>query len=488
MWATITVFILLAVRRDRALRKKAEEELRGFNVSMAANGTSIAEEARSLISRTSGSDMTTAVVTPGVGAPQSPMNMSQSRASNTLFNTADNSVGAGSTVGMGSLTGVPASPQRSTVQRSPHSSGGGGEPYLPHLSAVELATPRSDDEEVLAAVTSVAAGSGRGAESAGGGGPMRLMAMEQLRREPSHGAHAGRSGSTNGGFGAGREESVDRELVRKAAGVGTPTHKSSPSGMATGGDESPAGRALSMLEEQHTAEGRRPPSVAALSATNSAEVLRSQSDSVASVRRMKEAVHREMMEMQGDLQEQQLKIFSVLGRGGYGTVYHGAPWPAPRGGLPAPPLRLPLRTSCPPRCLSPASAAPVLHRLPSGTVADGDAMDEPVLPACSRCEAGVVELVHRRSGAVCCRAMRSHRRLLHASQQCCVRGPRPAGLQRREPSHGRRLPHSASAGPDSCMRLSPQEARTARAGCAYLAPHLQSMCDACHVPLLLDGY
>lgn len=328
LWLFITGFILLIIRHDRANRAKADEEVRGLAASTTVNGNSITDEARSLISRTSGSDMTTGVVTPGVGAPQSPINMTHSRASNTLFNTAEHSVGAGSTV-MGSLTGAPVSPQRSTQPRSPQSSvvnERNGEPYLPHLSAVELATPRSDEEEALAAAASVAAGSSiRASESVGG--PMRLTAMEQLRREPSHGGQ-GRSGSMNG-YGAVREESVDRELVRKAAGVGTPTNKSSLSGIGTGGDESPVGRVLSMLEEQHTAEGRRFASgtagvSAGASAAGSAEVLRSQSDSMASVRRMKEAVHREMMEMQGDLQEQQLKIFSVLGRGGYGTVYHGA--------------------------------------------------------------------------------------------------------------------------------------------------------------------
>jgi hypothetical protein len=44
----------------------------------------------------------------------------------------------------------------------------------------------------------------------------------------------------------------------------------------------------------------------------------------AGIRGIKDTVHNAVVEMQGDLHEQQLQIFDVLGKGGFGTVYHGA--------------------------------------------------------------------------------------------------------------------------------------------------------------------
>jgi hypothetical protein len=41
-------------------------------------------------------------------------------------------------------------------------------------------------------------------------------------------------------------------------------------------------------------------------------------------RRLQDAVEKHQAMLQADLQEEQLKVFSVLGRGGFGTVYHGA--------------------------------------------------------------------------------------------------------------------------------------------------------------------
>jgi hypothetical protein len=40
--------------------------------------------------------------------------------------------------------------------------------------------------------------------------------------------------------------------------------------------------------------------------------------------RLQSAVHAMESELQGDLADAHLRLFSVLGRGGFGTVYHGA--------------------------------------------------------------------------------------------------------------------------------------------------------------------
>lgn len=136
------------------------------------------------------------------------------------------------------------------------------------------------------------------------------------------------------GHALGGMEGVDSELMRKAAGVLSPLRT------PAGGTPSTASRHLSNAQYWHGSNGaaeehseidamahmqvQRRDGVPQSSGTPGFADTPTKSGAGSGVRRMKDAVHRAMMEMQHDMHEQQLKVFSVLGRGGYGTVYHGA--------------------------------------------------------------------------------------------------------------------------------------------------------------------
>jgi hypothetical protein len=379
-WLLTALFVLCAVKRDKQRRAKTEAR------EQQQPSTSRRSHLHTAIpAPTSGSDITTGVVTPHgspmIGGPQSSAHMLFHSAGDRSKNGSSSVDGTGSykydievdggdTNGSmqhirlpersaSSLTGMHSSSQQA-VHPSPVSSS--GEPFLPNFgtalgneSMVAAGTREWGGEgttssihdpacEVASAMTPEPGFAGQARSSRRASGDVELM------KQATHEARGARPQApvrppvgTMHVVGD-RLASVDSELVQNAAGVVSP--KLTPRGM-----NRTSSHHLSS-QEWYSANGAPDLPHSEVDATAHMQLNRRDSAHLQSgginsigdtpkstasggVRRMKDAVHGAMMEMQHDMQEQQVKVFSVLGRGGYGTVYHGAPGSAsPHSQLP----------------------------------------------------------------------------------------------------------------------------------------------------------
>lgn len=358
LWLVMALMTLCIVNWDKKQLKNGDSRLRQQPSSSRRLHHIHTGTAAAMPAPTSGSDVTTGVVTPH-GSPM--MGGAQTSVANMLFNSAGDGRGKnGSTPrdgpGMhrhetdmnsqtpnGSMRHVRLSDQplssslavvHSSSQPGAHPSpvSSSGEPFLPNFG-MEIGThdvhsrtgepthsSAYDASDMAAARTdSALAALGRSSHhgDAASGSHSGMHSLADLSQEPTparppvgtmHEVHGHVLGS------------VDSELVRHAAGVGSP-HR-----MIAGGSLSTSSH---LVQSQHSeVDGavymQSQIRENALHPSNSlGPVLSPQSAAGSGVRRMKDAVHRAMMEMQHDMHEPQLQVFSVLGRGGYGTVYHG---------------------------------------------------------------------------------------------------------------------------------------------------------------------
>ena len=358
MWLLTALCILCAVNRDK--RRRANGDAKATQQTSNANRAYINAGA-AMPAPTSGSDVTTGVVTPH----GSPMLGAHSSVANMLFSSGGDGRGKNGSTSMdvpgmykhdndmnsdapvrpirmpertpSMLAGMHSSAQHG-VYPSPVSSS--GEPFLPNFG-MDIAgggsvTGRAEEATNSSAYASDmerALSQGRWPSHHSEVGPISPTAVDTL------GAHMQAPGRPPLGtmhdvpdnF-SGGVDGIDSEyFIRNAAGVMPPVQ--TPSGAPSTGSHhlahAPHWHGTSGAAEEYNDTDAMANMHAQRRDAGPRSTGTPQSAAGSGVRRMKDAVHRAMMEMQHDMQEQQLKVFSVLGRGGYGTVYHGAA-PVPR--------------------------------------------------------------------------------------------------------------------------------------------------------------
>jgi hypothetical protein len=128
--------------------------------------------------------------------------------------------------------------------------------------------------------------------------------------------------------GADAPRSLDSRLLSalESAGAGGAIKAAAAGAPAASGSGRRGGAAAQQAQQQRQ--------LSAMMSTTLSLASRPESEG-SGIRGLKDTVHAAVQELQGalqaDLHEEQLKVFSVIGRGGFGTVYHGAALCKPAG-------------------------------------------------------------------------------------------------------------------------------------------------------------